>query len=380
MRLIEFELLRLLKNKKTLLIVISCVLFSIIFVGYNHYQHNRYIEDTIQKLENDSSLAKQRVEFLFKLKSLNDRQKEELEFWGPEVVTTSFLKTYYSSPALFDWKDILKKTNDRNLNLIVGYQKEYIFIYSQSIESKIKDLENENDLNHYLLEHNIDPLLTPYYPSSFNLLYLLNSKEFMLMMMVLFIVSVIDIFSSEFESGAYKITYTSPYTRIQIIQTKILISSIFVSFLYIIIPVFVFLLSSMMTGIGNPEYPVLVNSLGEYQFITVMQFILMSFSYYWLQLIFLVFLCSLVFVIIKESASMVSILSGVFLMIYLISSSRSLSFMNYLPLGSFDLITILQNFGFTRIPLFSILNIVFIGIIVVIDRILIKRISFTGGK
>lgn len=380
MRLIEFELLKLLKNKKTILIVISCFLFSILFVGYNHYQHNRYIEDMIQNLINDNGLANQRVEYLNKLKYKTDDQIEELEFWGPEAVTTSYLKTYYSSPSLFDWKDILRQTNKRNENLIIGYQKGYIYIYSQSTESRIKDLENEINLNTILLEKNTEPLLSPYYPSAFNLIYLLHSKEVMLILMILFVVSIIDIFSSEIESGAYKITYTMPFSRVQIIQSKILVSSIFVSFLYIIVPAFMFLISSIITGFGSSVYPVLVNTLGLFQIIPVIQFILLSLIYYWFQLIFFVFLCSLVFIILKESTSMLSILSGIFLMTFLINVNRTQSNINYLPLGSFDLITILQNFGFNRIPLFCLLSVVYTGIIYAIDRTLIKRISFTGGK
>jgi ABC-type transport system involved in multi-copper enzyme maturation permease subunit len=202
----------------------------------------------------------------------------------------------------------------------------------------------------------------------------------MLILMTLFVVSIIDIFSSEIESGAYKITYTIPYSRIQIMQTKILVSSIFVSFLYFIVPAFTFLLSSIITGFGSSVYPILVNTLGVFQIIPVIQFTLLSLFYYWFQLIFFVFLSSLMFVILKESTSMLSTLSGIFLMTFLINVNRTQSIINYLPLGSFDLITILQNFGFNRIPLFCILSVVYTGIIYVIDRTLIKRISFTGGK
>ena len=380
MRLIEFELLKLLKNKKMIFIVLSCFLFSILFVGYNHYQHNRYIEDMIQSLQSDNAIANQKVEYLNKLKVLDEPHKELLEYWGKEVVTTSYLKIYYSSPKLFEWEDILKQTNNRNLNLIVGYQKEYISISTQSTESRIKDLENEIVLNNYLLEHHIEPLLSPYYPSASNLIYLLNTKEVMLIMMILFVVSIVDIFSGEIESGAYKLTYTSPYSRIQIIQAKILVSSIFVSLLYIIVPVFVFIISRFITGYGCLQYPILINTLGYFQVIPVVKFIQLSFIYYWLFLIFFVFLCSLVFIAFKESTSIISVFSGLFLIVFLVSSSRSQSIINYLPLGSFDLITILQFYGFNMLPLFFTLTIAYSGIVYVLDRILIKQISFTGGK
>lgn len=380
MRLIEFELLKLLKNKKMIFIVLSCFLFSILFVAYNHYQHNRYIEDMIQSLQSDNAIANQKVEYLNKLKVLDESHKELLEYWGKEAVTTSYLKIYYSSPKLFEWEDILKQTNNRNLNLIVGYQKEYISIYTQSTESRIKDLENEIILNNYLLEQHIETLLSPYYPSASNSIYLLNTKEVMLIMMILFVVSIVDIFSGEIESGAYKLTYTSPYSRIQIIQAKILVSSIFVSLLYIIVPVFVFIISRFITGYGCLQYPILVNTLGYFQVIPVVKFIQLSFIYYWLFLIFFVFLCSLVFIAFKESTSIISVFSGLFLIVFLLSSSRSQSIINYLPLGSFDLITILQFYGFNMLPLFFTLTIVYSGIVYVLDRILIKQISFTGGK
>lgn len=379
MRLIEFEFLKLLKNKKTIFIVLSCLLFSALFIVYNHYRHNRYIEDMIQDLKTDNIIANQRVKYLMKFKSLNETQKEELEYWGPEAVITSFLKTYYSSPILFDWKDILEQSNKRNTNLIIGYQNKHIYVYSQSVESKIKDLENEVLLNNYLLEHNIEPLLSPFYPSAFNLIYLLNSKEMMLIMIILFVVSIIDIFSSEIESGSYKITYTSPYSRIQILQTKILISCIFVSFLYILTHVFIFILSSIVTGVGSPEYPILVNTLGEFEIIPVFQFIQTSLLYYLAQLIFFVFLSSFLFIVFKDSTSIISIFSGIFLMTYLIVSYRAQSFINYLPFGSFDFATILQNFGFNKVILFFMLSVSYSGIIYLINRILIKRISFTGG-
>ncbi|MHB8096649.1 MAG: ABC transporter permease subunit [Erysipelotrichaceae bacterium] len=379
MRLIEFEFLKLLRNKKTIFIVLSCLLFSALFIVYNHYRHNRYIEDMIQDLKTDNIIANQRVEYLMKFKSLNETQKEELEYWGPEAVITSFLKTYYSSPILFDWKDILEQSNKRNTNLIIGYQNKHIYVYSQSVESKIKDLENEVLLNNYLLEHNIEPLLSPFYPSAFNLIYLLNSKEMMLIIIILFVVSIIDIFSSEIESGSYKITYTSPYSRIQILQTKILISCIFVSFLYILTHILIFILSSIVTGVGSPEYPILVNTLGEFEIIPVFQFIQTSLLYYWVQLIFFVFLSSFLFIVFKDSTSIISILSGIFLMTYLIVSYRAQSFINYLPFGSFDFVTILQNFGFNKISFFSVLSVSYSGIIYLINRILIKRISFTGG-
>ncbi len=379
MRLIEFEFLKLIKNKKTIFIVLSCLLFSALFIVYNHYRHNRYIEDMIQDLKTDNIIANQRVEYLMKFKSLNETQKEELEYWGPEAVITSFLKTYYSSPMLFDWKDILEQSNKRNTNLIIGYQKKHIYVYSQSVESKIKDLENEVLLNNYLLEHKIEPLLSPFYPSAFNLIYLLNSKEMMLIMIILFIVSIIDIFSSEIETGSYKITYTSPYSRIQIIQTKILVCSIFVSFLYILVHAFTFILSTLITGVGNLEYPILVNTLGEIKVIPIIQFIQTSLLYYWVQLIFFVFLSSFLFIVFKDSMSIVSIFSWIFLMTYLVASYRAQSFINYLPLGSFDFVTILQNFGLNKISFFSVLSVSYSGITYLINRILIKRISFTGG-
>lgn len=380
MRLIEFELLKLLKNKKMIFIVLSCFLFSILFVGYNHYQHNRYVEDMILSLQSDNTIANQKVEYLNKLKVLDEPHKELLEYWGKEAVSTSYLKIYYSSPKLFEWEDILKQTNSRNSNLIIGYQKEYISIYTQSTESKIKDLENGTILNNYLLEHNIEPLLSPNYPSASNLIYLLNSKEAMLIMMILFVVSIVDIFSGEIESGAYKLTYTSPYSRIQIIQAKILVSLIFVSILYILIPVFVLIISSIITGYGSLEYPILINILGEFQVIPVVKFIQLSLIYYWFLLIFFVFLCSLIFIFFKESTSIISVFSGLFLIVFLVSSTRSQSIINYLPLGSFDLITILQFYGFNLLPIFFTLSISYSGIVYVLDRILIKQISFTGGK
>lgn len=380
MRLLEFELFKLLKNKRIIFITVSCLVFSVLFIAYNHYQHNRYITDMIQELQTNNIIANQKVEYLMKLKSLNETQKEELEYWGPEAVLTSFLKTYYSSPMLFDWKDILEQTNKRNTNLIIGYQKEHIYIYSQSVESRIKDLENEVLLNNYLIEHKIEPLLSPYYPSAFNLIYLLNSKEMMLIMITLFVVSIIDIFSSEIESGSYKITYTSPYSRIQIIQAKILISCVYVSFLYILTLVFIFSISSILTGVGSLEYPILVNALGEFQIIPVNHFIQSSLLYYWFQLIFFIFLCSFLFIAFKDSTSMISVLSGIFLMTYLIVSYRAQSFINFLPFGSFDFVTILQNFGLNKISFFSVLSVSYSGIIYLIDRLLIKRISFTGGK
>lgn len=380
MNLFCFELLKIIKNKRNIFIVISCILFVFIFFGYSINRHQDYIDNMVLSLQSDNKYAISMLNSFENIENSEELYVNEIDFWSKEAITTSYLKNYYNTSTNFSWKDVLITKNERFSNLINGYNNALISISNQTVESKIIELKNEIYTNNYLLENSIEPLLSPFYPSAFNLVYMFNTKEVMLILSILFVLYIVEIFSGEIESGAYKITYTAPYSRFKILNVKILVSCLSLSILFICIFILLFILSSIVYGAGNITYPIVIKTMDSFSITSIFSVNILGFLYYWIISIFVIHIVSYIFLMFKDTSSIISVMSCLFLIVYIFTFSISTNSMSiYMPLGAFDYLSVIKIIGSEQYMFFIILYIIYMIIIHFMNSFIIRKIDFNGG-
>lgn len=265
-KLMKFEFKRLLKNPKTIVVILVFLFVLAVYLTFNTYMNSRYASGRIAEYETNTRLVS--LEHTYYLEQAKRRGNED----EPEVASIlELLKddTYYSSQQLVfakwtgangkrdgsRWYDELLATIKREetiLNAIGNPSLPDRYRNKYTAAELIRSIEK----NQYLYDNVIHPVYTPYDATGWQFLYKVVTALFPLIAPVLLILLCSDCMAAEADMGSFKFLLLQPISRIKVLATKALTSFLLVLGVTVSVVAVVFLVTCGINGIGEPRYPV----------------------------------------------------------------------------------------------------------------------------
>lgn len=261
--LYRYELHKFIFQKKNGVLIILLLLFLTGFIAMNYQKDQAYPEDMKNRMMDYAETARDSAKMASTAAIyLNDpteirKLEEEAEFWNKFSGVCSVLQADYSDRNHHSL-DFLHK--EATWYRMISEGREQGYNTDQITQWNDKTLQEKMKVNQYLIKENLSPLNSPFECNFFNLINLLFSDYYPLVLTMLFLLMVFDICSSEFENGTYKTIYATPVSRSMILKTKFLfmLSAMIVFILLILL---VFGIAAIFFGMGSFTYPYLINSV-----------------------------------------------------------------------------------------------------------------------
>lgn len=238
-----YELKKFIFNKRNVGVFGFLVFFLVCFIGYNVYMDKHYNESQIKIYQKAYRISENRMD--------EAGSEEESEFWKKVYRNASgLIHFYYNSENKTDefiesklsWNHLMLQANNE------GY------IINDFEKRDVQTLQNETKQLKYLKNNHIEMLNSPYEPNTFNIFNELFNQKLYLVVMLILCILLCDIFGLEMESGFYKNLYVSRISKQKILLNKMKFS-LFVAVFLIIVMFLIIVLSGLIFGIGNCDYP-----------------------------------------------------------------------------------------------------------------------------
>lgn len=261
--LFRYEWHKFLFHKKNRALLFLLVMFLVGFIGVHYQKDQNYpvdMEETMFKnaeiARGNAKMASAASTYLTNEEEIRELEKES-DYWNELSGICTLLQADYSN-ASHHTVSFLRNEADWYRMVIEGRKQGYnvdsITLWSD------KTLHEKLSVNQYLIQKKLTPQNSPFECNFFNLINLLCSDYYPLLLTAIFLLMVFDICSSEFENGTYKTLYTTSISRVNILKAKFLFM-LTLSVLYILLILFIFQAAGLLFGIGSPDYPYLVNSV-----------------------------------------------------------------------------------------------------------------------
>ena len=263
--LFKLETFKLLKRKKTLVVLIAFMLLTA-FIGYESYRDAKRnspenqianMESYIQSREKDKNIIPDEIK--------NDEKK--IEKYKQQIddnieqMKSSVAALKASLSGSTDWKDNLKV----QISQLEERQKEIQNNSKSDSESEMEYVTSQLNTSKYLLEHNIKPQSE----SEFNAFNFIKGLVGILGQVFLAIgvaVFAADMVSGEASPPTMKLLLTQPVSRGKVLLSKFL-SINAISILFIVgTELLAFLIVGLIFGFGDASYPTMVGA--QYKFDT----------------------------------------------------------------------------------------------------------------
>ena len=179
----------------------------------------------------------------------------------------------------------------------------------------VSEKQLTQDLNRlkYLRDNNIVPLESPFEATGQNFLLLQIQYPFSLIWAILLILLFYDMYSLDFETGAYKSLYTKEYRRNKIFNSKCLFSILNALVISIILLGMSTIVATLVNGFGSTIYPV---EYGETSMVPWSSAITQMTPAIILGIVFTISLTLLLSQIFKNGANIIIIMISLFIMDY----------------------------------------------------------------
>nr|WP_300005468.1 ABC transporter permease subunit [Tissierella sp.] len=186
--------------------------------------------------------------------------EKEKEFYNVERNKLLVMSNNYLENNPKQHIDILIAKNDRYENIIQGMEDKIIntnFLSDKGLG--IEEIDKKTYINNYIIENEIQPILSPYTMTGANsLVMFLEGNNLIILIFVIALLSI-DIYLSEVEEGSYKLAYTQPITRKQIYTGKLITITV-ISLAVVLLGILLnFMLTSIVFEKGNLYYPFITN-------------------------------------------------------------------------------------------------------------------------
>lgn len=255
--LFRYELQKFIYNKKNTVILISLILFLTGFIVYNNQLDKQYPIDMSEKLEDIADYSNKTAKGItMSMTNIPEGEyKQQLE-----VQHDYWLKLYTKSLVLvngykydgYQNADFLKTEIVWNELLLEGMENGYnLDVVTRDTK---KTIQEQISKDQYILNNKVKIPHSPYECNFLNLFKLVFTGYTTLFLLFLFLLMVFDISAVEFETGSYKIMYSSKESIKKIILTK-LAFSIFLIIFFLLIMTIVFAAAGFVFGFGDPNYP-----------------------------------------------------------------------------------------------------------------------------
>lgn len=289
MKILKFQLLKELKQRKNIAIFFGIVLYCIALIFYMNYLNTKHIEKMYKFnqnaiLEYSAELNMARIE----LKALEveykanqsdsvykkevEELKKKIDFYQPLYL--NYLNKYngYSklkdvqTPEEEDLEAILLNSKSINEAIVNGFKNGVIDqawlelrgFEKEELEKQIADYQEIQDKGKVFQA-------SPYTLNMANYLRRFFDPMNVFILLAVVLMLSIESYTSELEEGSYKTIYTSPYHRRSLIKSKYIARSL-LNISFVLLPlIMVSMAVGIIYGFGDLIYPVRMNeSLGHF--------------------------------------------------------------------------------------------------------------------
>lgn len=305
-KLIIFEIKKIFKQKKYLIMLSSLVLITLLYAFQSKYL------DELTKTQ-EINLEKFNVTSLEQsLNGMPDTSKDT-EIYRNLSLELNLRQKKIKALEIDDWIETLH--NDIDINkLMLSLNSRGLL----SINETRDELQSKIDKNQYLLNNNIKPINEDFSLVSVN--FLKNIIKILFPTILVFIISLmsIDIFSKEFDYGTIQILIYQSKSRSKIFISK-LIALLILNISSILFYFIIFLLFSfIINGFGDLQYPIIVIRNSHYFIIPLGNFLLENFALILLSIIFLTTLSLMLSIFFSNTVSALTSNITILLILFLI--------------------------------------------------------------
>ncbi|WP_159436084.1 ABC transporter permease subunit [Anaerosalibacter sp. Marseille-P3206] len=325
------------------------------------------IENRVKSLKNQIYMTEDAIKEEMANKNADEEFIEQLNEQKEEL-----LKTLDIYEKLLEYDKELQRNYDKPERLSIEIKRRKFQLDNFELISKnsyilvdVSEKQLTQDLNRlkYLRDNNIVPLESPFEATGQNFLLLQIQYPFSLIWAILLILLFYDMYSLDFETGAYKSLYTKEYRRNKIFNSKCLFSILNALVISIILLGMSTIVATLVNGFGSTIYPV---EYGETSMVPWSSAITQMTPAIILGIVFTISLTLLLSQIFKNGANIIIIMISLFIMDY---SFREV----FLEQSLFWRI---WPFSFLNLKaVFSNKNVMYLGMILLLLNILINLIG-----
>ncbi|OPJ57423.1 ABC transporter permease subunit [Clostridium oryzae] len=262
MILIKNELIKLMSRKKTIVVTIAFAILTalLIFGIYKDNKTNRYYNSPQHRLESLNS----EMSYLQNDKKNHKNDKTELEDINGQIVNVKnqIKQVKDQMNTKIDWKTKLD-------NNIKSYKQQ--LTNSKLDEGNKASIKADLDKLQYLKQHNIKP------QDDLTLNSVLIIQKIIGILGLIFLPIGIVMFSSDMVSGEYtpptmKVLLTQPVSRAKVLASKFIAVTLSAIVLIVGIELIYFIITGLMFGFGNLNYPMMVGGKYHYDKMQLMRY------------------------------------------------------------------------------------------------------------
>lgn len=270
MHLIQLELKKFLKDKRFFYLTIILFL-SIVFLFVRNELLTEYVErEAMQEVESHIRISISNDSMIRSTLESNPEHENLEHLEHLQGINEIILDTLYdlrSSLSSDDWRTTLTLENEFLL-LVEEYKNaEGDFAISQA------EIERTLAFNQKLLDENIQPEHDKFSTALPNFLKMVVGLFINLGAMILILLFVGDLVSTEFENHSINLMFTQPLNKKHIIMSKTFLSVLVYTVLTFIVLGTTYLLGTIFGNHGTFNYPVLIEKNGAIAFITIADYI-----------------------------------------------------------------------------------------------------------
>ena len=337
--LIGFEIKKFCNRRKNLLVIILFMILSVTFITLNSRLDSRLeksegtsIDLEIQSVEDALIKTKSEIKRLpdnEKLKIINNNYEEDLNLLKKQ-------KNAYESD---DFNKYLESKIQLDKNLLSNIEN------GNAISPQTSQEVNQNiELNTLLLEEGIKPIYTSVSMEGFNFIQLFLNSPISILVVIFIIILSADILSSEFDSNTYKLLFTQPISKVNILLSKVVATLIMVSITLFGIITIYFLALGFTKGFGSINYPIEFYNNGVTEYITIGKFILFELVLFIMLIAFISILSIAISSFSKSTSTSIAVSIIVTVSGYMISSKGFFDkFAHLNPFIYFDISNVLKG-------------------------------------
>lgn len=338
-KLIISEWTKFSSNKKNKILFLVLVIYLVGLLFNNIRAHENYFTHMEDEMSAQRNEAVNRLSAIMLMSEDENYEADagEVAFLNTEVSTSLLLEQFYRFEELGDWQRVIKTENEKYNNLISGAENYYIDIDILRARNQLPtQLKQQIFANEYLLEKEIRPYTSPYQLNGVQFLTFLLKGYTPLILLALCALMSMDVFLGELEEGSYKLYFTQPFSRKKIYWAKVLSTVLFIIGLVAAIIFLLFILISIIKGIGNIAYPQaiatsniltsktsIVEVVGEFQIVSSGQYLLLGFYLLFLLLVMTILSTIGISTLLNSMGSALGLVAGVFMLTYVFDSFLS---------------------------------------------------------
>ena len=274
------------------------------------------IENRVKSLKNQIYMTEDAIKEEMANKNADEEFIEQLNEQKEEL-----LKTLDIYEKLLEYDKELQRNYDKPERLSIDIKRikfvldNFELITKSSYVLDVSEKQLTQDLNRlkYLRDNNIVPLESPFEATGQNFLLLQIQYPFSLIWAILLILLFYDMYSLDFETGAYKSLYTKEYRRNKIFNSKCLFSILNALVISIILLGMSTIVATLVNGFGSTIYPV---EYGETSMVPWSSAITQMTPAIILGIVFTISLTLLLSQIFKNGANIIIIMISLFIMDY----------------------------------------------------------------